>query len=42
MLYIPPAWEARVREWTAHYGEIREVVEALSRQFVQRLERRAE
>ena len=42
MLYIPSAWERRVREWTEHYAEIREVLEELSRQYVQRLERRAE
>ena len=42
MLYLPPAWEARVRGWTEHYAEIRDVLEALSRQYVQRLERRAE
>ena len=42
MLYIPPAWEPRVREWTAQYAEIRAVLEELSRQYVQRLERRAE
>ncbi len=42
MLYIPPAWEPRVRQWTEHYAEIRDVLEELSRQSVQRLERRAE
>jgi len=42
MLYIPPAWESRVRGWTEHYAEIRDVLEALSQQSVQRLERRAE
>jgi hypothetical protein len=42
MLYIPPAWEARVRGWTAHYAEIRDVLEELSRQSVQRLEQRAD
>ena len=42
MLYIPPAWEPRVRGWTAHYAEIRDVLEALSRRYVERLERRAE
>jgi uncharacterized protein DUF6788 len=42
MLYIPPAWEPRVRRWTEHYAEVREVLEELSRQYVQQLERRAE
>ncbi len=42
MLYIPPAWEPRVRGWTEHYAEIRAVLEELSQQYVRRLERRAE
>ena len=42
MLYIPPAWEPRVREWTARYADVRAVLEALSRESVQRLERREE
>jgi hypothetical protein len=42
MLYIPPAWEARVREWTARYADVRTVLEAISRESVQRLERREE
>jgi hypothetical protein len=42
MLYIPPAWEPRVRRWTEHYAEVRQVLEELSRQYVQQLERRAE
>jgi hypothetical protein len=42
MLYIPPAWEERVRQWTERSGEVRAVLEAISRESVQRLERRAE
>lgn len=42
MLYIPPAWEPRVREWTVRYADVRAVLEALSRESVQRLERREE
>ena len=42
MLYIPPAWEARVRQWTGRYGEVREVLERISQESVRRLERRAE
>jgi hypothetical protein len=42
MLYIPSAWEARVREWTARYADVRAVVEALSQESVQRLARREE
>ena len=40
MLYIPPAWEARVRQWTARYGEVRAVLERLARQRLQQVERR--
>ena len=42
MLYVPPAWEERVRQWTGRYGEVRTVVAAISQESVQRLERRAE
>jgi len=42
MLYIPPAWEARVREWSARYGEVRAVLEQLARQRLARVERREE
>lgn len=42
MLYIPPVWEERVRQWTGRYGEVREVLAQISRESVQRLERRAE
>ena len=42
MLYLPPAWEPRVRRWTAHYAEIRDVLEEISRQYVGHLERREE
>jgi len=42
MLYIPPAWEPRVRRWTEHYAEVRDVLEEISQQYVQQLERRAE
>jgi len=42
MLYIPPAWEARVREWTARSADVRAVLEAISRESVQRLVRREE
>ena len=42
MRYIPPAWEERVRQWTARDAEVREVLARISREYVQRLERRAE
>jgi len=40
MLYIPSAWEARVRQWTARYGEVRAVLERIARQRLQQVERR--
>lgn len=40
MLYIPPAWETRVRQWTARYGEVRAVLERISRQRLTQVERR--
>ena len=40
MLYIPAAWEARVRQWTARYGEVRAVLERIARQRLQQVERR--
>lgn len=40
MLYIPPAWEARVRQWTARYGEVRAVLERITRQRLTQVERR--
>jgi uncharacterized protein DUF6788 len=42
MLYVPAAWEERVRAWTARYGEIRAVLAAITQEAVQRLEQRAE
>ena len=40
MLYIPPAWEARVRAWTARHGAVRAVVERLARLRLARVQRR--
>lgn len=42
MLYIPSAWGPRVRRWTQRYGELREVLEAISRVYLERLKRREE
>jgi uncharacterized protein DUF6788 len=42
MLYIPTAWEARVQAWTARYGEIRAVLEQLTRERLAQVERREE
>lgn len=41
-IYVPAEWEDRVRAWVAHYAEIREVLEKLSRACVARLEGREE
>jgi hypothetical protein len=40
MLYIPPAWEERVRQWTVRYGEVRAVLERIARQRLTQVERR--
>jgi len=42
MIYIPPAWEGRVRQWTARYAQLREVLEQLSQAYLTRLGRRRE
>jgi len=42
MIYIPPAWEGRVRQWTQRYARVRQVLEQLSRASLSRLERREE
>lgn len=42
MVYIPQAWEARVREWTERHARLREIVEELSEQALVRLEARKE
>lgn len=40
MVYIPAEWEAQVREWTARYSEVRELLEQISLGFLDRLEKR--
>ena len=40
MLYIPPGWEERVRQWTARYAAVRAALEEISRQRLARVERR--
>ena len=42
MIYIPSEWEQRVRQWTARYGELREVLERISMKWLERLEKRKE
>jgi hypothetical protein len=41
-IYVPPAWETRVREWVARYVEIRDLVEELSRASLTKLRERKE
>jgi hypothetical protein len=40
MVYIPPAWEARVREWVGRYAEIRDLLEQLSQEYLARVRQR--
>ena len=40
MVYIPAAWEARVREWNARYSQVRDLLERLSLAFLEQLEKR--
>jgi len=40
MLYIPPAWEADVRQWVARYAEVRAVLEQLALRYLARVQRR--
>jgi len=39
-VYIPVAWQSPVREWIDRYGEIRDLLDRLSREFLQRLQNR--
>ena len=41
-VYVPRGWEVRVREWVARYGEIRELLDELSQQYLERLKTRQE
>jgi len=42
MVYIPPAWEERARQWAGRYAEVRGLLEELSLMCLKRLERREE
>ena len=42
MIYVPAAWEGRVREWVDRHGEIREVLEKISQYCLRRLKDRKE
>jgi hypothetical protein len=39
-LYVPKAWEARVRQWVKRYGEVRELLEKLSGIYEARVRQR--
>ena len=40
MIYVPPAWEDRVREWVDRHAQVREVLERLSLACLKRLQSR--
>ena len=40
MVYIPPDWEAEVRDWVDRYKQVRGVLERLSAACLLRLEKR--
>jgi len=42
MIYVPAAWEGRIREWVDRYGQIRTALEKLSRRCIRRLQSREE
>lgn len=42
MIYIPSAWEDRVREWTSRYSELRELLERISLESIDRIQKRGE
>lgn len=42
MIYVPPEWEPRVREWVDRYHQVRNVLEKLCQACVRRLQRREE
>ena len=42
MVYIPPAWEERVRQWAGRHAQVRERLEQLSLMYLKRLEEREE
>jgi len=39
-IYVPKAWEARVRQWVKRYGEVRELLEKLSGVYEARIRQR--
>lgn len=41
-LYVPPAWEARVREWVANHQTLREAIKEVSELYWRKVQRREE
>lgn len=41
-LYVPPAWEARVREWVANHQTLREAIQGVSEAYWKKVQRREE
>ena len=42
LIYIPAAWEERVREWVSRHSQVRDVLEQLSLACLRRLQAREE
>lgn len=42
MIYVPAAWDARVREWVGRHGEVRKILDQLSAACIDRLQSRKE
>jgi hypothetical protein len=40
MVCVPWAWKDRVREWVDRHGQVREILERLSKVYLKRLESR--
>jgi hypothetical protein len=41
-LYVPEAWEARVREWVAHHRAVKELIREVSEMYWRKVEQREE
>ena len=40
MIYIPSAWEDRVREWTSRHSQLRDLLEQVSLESIHRIQNR--
>lgn len=40
MVYVPAAWEDRIREWVGRYAQVRDALGKLSQACLKRLEKR--